>query len=369
MDQSLKRTLIRVGAAIVAAAIILWLMKLVETVTIIVLISFFFAYLLDPLVDRLASWRIPRSVAAFSVLMAALLFVVLIIVIIVPSIFTEVTKFAGGAPKYFEALSGYVAFILEKLDITLPETWDQAWAFISEKGRPYASKVFGVADPAKKVFTTIFESTMSLIGALVYLILVPVLIYYLLVSYDEIRTGIVDLIPPYTREPVLRKMKQMDEIIAGFIRGQFTVCLILAFLYSVGFTLIGIDLAVVLGIVSGLLWIIPYVGTLIALVGGVIMALVKFGDILHPAYVVLLITVTQLLEGYILTPRIVGGVIGLHPVVYIIALIVGAKLYGLIGMLTAIPATAMLKVLLEDAVTMYKESQLYQDGKGEGERA
>jgi len=100
-------------------------------------------------------------------------------------------------------------------------------------------------------------------------------------------------------------------------------------------------------------------------VGGVVMALVKFGDILHPVYVLLWISLVQVVESYLITPRVVGGKVGLHPIVYIIALIVGAKLFGLLGMLVAIPAAAMIKVLLGDAVTMYKKSQLYQEPERE----
>lgn len=367
MNQATRRYLLRIGAAVAAALIILWLLKQVEAVTVLVLLSFFVAYLLDPAVDRLTAWKLPRSVAAFLVLLVALLFVALLLVIIVPSILAELSKFASGAPQYFEKLKGYVLLLLDKLDITLPETWDQVWDFLKEKGKSHLTQIFGIANPVAQIFGVIFRSTLSIIGTLLYLILIPVLVYYFLVSFDEIRDSIVELIPPYTREPILRKMSQMDQIIAGFLRGQLTVCLILAFLYSLGFVIIDIDLAVVLGIVSGLLWIIPYVGTAIAVVGGVIMALVKFGDILHPVYVILWISLVQVVESYLITPRVVGGMIGLHPIVYIIALIVGAKLYGLLGMLIAIPVAAMVKVLLGDAVTMYKGSQLYQEPKSEDE--
>ncbi len=367
MDQATERRLIRIGAALAVAVIILWLLKQIESVAILLLISFFLAYLLDPIVDRLAAWKLPRSVAAFVVLLAALLFMALLVTIIVPSIIAELSKFASGAPQYFETLKGYVVWLLDKLDITLPETWHQLGQALKQGGKSPLSELFGMANPAAKMFTLIFQSTLSIIGFVLYLILVPVLVYYFLVSFDNILDSILDLVPPDTREPVLHKMSQMDQIIADFLRGQFIICLLLAFFYSLGFVLIGIDLALVLGIVSGLLWIIPYVGTGLAIVGGVTMALVNYGDLLHPAYVIIWISLVQVLESYIITPRVVGGKVGVHPIVYIIALIVGAKLFGLLGMLIAIPAAAMIKVLLGDAVTMYKRSQLYQNPEGPGE--
>jgi len=296
VEKATERRVIRIGAAVAAALVLLWLLKQVESVAILVLISFFFAYLLDPLVDRLAAWKLPRSVAAFLVLLAALLFVALLAVIIVPSIISELSKFASGAPQYFETLKGYVVWLLDKLGIALPKTWHQLGQLLKQRGgKSPLSELFGIANPVAKIFTLIFQSTLSIIGFILYLILIPILVYYFLVSFDNILDSILDLIPPDTRGPFLDKMSQMDQIIASFLRGQFIICLILAFLYSLGFVLIDIDLALVLGIVSGLLWIIPYVGTGLAVVGGVIMALINFGDFLHPADVIIWISLVQVL--------------------------------------------------------------------------
>ena len=199
------------------------------------------------------------------------------------------------------------------------------------------------------VLSSIFKSTMSMLSALMHIVLVPVIAYYLLVSFEDIREGITDLIPPYTREPILQRLREMDMVLAAFIRGQLTIASILGVLYSLGFLMIGIDLALVLGLVSGVLWIVPYLGTLVAIVGGSALALAQFGDVTHVVYVWAWIGAVQLCEGYILTPKIVGEAIGLHPVVYILALIVGANLFGFVGMLVAIPVTAVLKVLLVSA--------------------
>jgi predicted PurR-regulated permease PerM len=150
-------------------------------------------------------------------------------------------------------------------------------------------------------------------------------------------------------------------MLAAFVRGQLTVCLTLAFLYSVGFLLVGIDLAIFLGITAGLLFIIPYLGTMVGLIFGSLMALAKFGDWWHPAYIVGWIMVVQLFEGYVLTPKVVGEAIGLPPVVYILAVMIGGNLFGFVGMLTAIPVTAVLKVIMSSLIDMYRESYLYTD--------
>jgi predicted PurR-regulated permease PerM len=157
------------------------------------------------------------------------------------------------------------------------------------------------------------------------------------------------------------KVRQMDTVLAAFIRGQLIVATVLGVLYSIGFLIIGIDLALLLGIVSGLLWIIPYVGTLFGILAGSAMALAKYGDLVHVGYVLGWIGAVQLLEGNVLTPKIVGHAVGLHPVVYILALIVGANLFGFVGMLVAIPVTAAMNVLVSTALEAYRNSYLYND--------
>lgn len=219
-----------------------------------------------------------------------------------------------------------------------------------------------MANPVGKAIAGVFASALSFVAALLYLVLIPVLTYYFLDSFDDMKKGIADLIPVYARDTVLARLHEIDLAVAGFIRGQIIICLILAFLYSLGFVIIGIDLAIVLGTTGGLLFIIPYVGTAIALVGGIVMALAQ-GDVLAAVWVVLWIGVVQAAEGYILTPKIVGEKVGLHPVAYIIALMVGAKLLGFVGMLIAIPLAAAIKVMLSAAVEMYMNSELYRDHK------
>ena len=186
-------------------------------------------------------------------------------------------------------------------------------------------------------------------------------------SFNNIINGAVDLIPAYTRGPIVNKFRQIDIVIAAFVRGQLIIALILAVLYSFGFIIIGIDLPVVLGILSGLLFVVPYLGTLVAIVGGSLMAFVKFGDVWHIGYVFLWIGVVQSFESYFLTPRIVGKAVGLNPVVYILVLIVGANLFGFVGMLVAIPVAAVARVLLVSAIEAYRKSYLYTDTERKSE--
>lgn len=357
-----RKTLIRLAAATIFIFVLIWFMMALESITTIVLVAFFLAYILDPLVTRLCEKGLSRPISAFLILLLGLSLFAGLLLIVVPAITGEIAAFARKAPAYVAALGDLLAKAMERLDIRLPENWSDITPAIIAKARELIPKL---ADPAarvvSKVFSSVFRSTLEILAFLLHVVMVPVLAYYLMVSFKDIKSGIVDLIPAYARETVLGKLGEIDLVLAGFVRGQLTIACILGVLYSVGFLIVGIDLAVVLGLLSGLLWIVPYVGTAFGLVMGSLMALAKFGDLAHPFYIVLSIAIIQTLEGYVLTPRIVGEAIGLNPVIYILALLAGAHLFGFVGMLVAIPVTAVLKVLMLSALEAYKKSPLYTD--------
>jgi predicted PurR-regulated permease PerM len=355
--------LIRIAAAILFFLTVVWVMKALESVTIMVLVALFLAYLLDPAADRLEELRVPRALAAFLLILAGLLVITTIFLIIVPAIVQEITAFVVRAPVYFSALKEYLVRALGDLNIELPDNWDAVFNLILEKVKELQPHLPNLTTSLVQVLTRIFKSTLGVISAIAHAVLVPVLAYYFLVSFRGMKKHGAELIPPYMREKVLRRLREMDAVLSGFVRGQLTICLILACLYSLGFVLIGIDLPIVLGTISGLLFIVPYVGTMIGLIGGSIMAAAKYRDLIHPLYVVGWIALVQILEAYVLTPRIVGQAIGLHPVVYILALFVGGHLFGFVGMLLAVPVAAVAKVMLMSVIDLYLQSEIYQDRK------
>ncbi len=353
-----KRTLIRLGAVVAFFIVLIWLMRALQSVTTIVMVAFFLAYILNPLVERLTSWGLGRPLAVSIILLSGLSLFVGLLLFVVPVVIQEITRFADVLPRYAWALHNQLMQLAEKFDVSIPQDWDQVTTLIIERGRQSLPRI---ADLSVQAFFSIFKSSLHILSTLVHILLVPIITYYLMASFDSIKQGIRDLIPPYARDPVVQKLVEIDRVLAGFIRGQLTICLILAVLYSLGFVLIGIDLAVVLGLVSGLLFIIPYFGTMIGVIFGSLMALAKYGDLVHVLYVLGWIALVQLLEAYVLTPRIVGHATGLHPVVYILAVIVGGNLFGFVGMLVAVPVTAVLQVLLSTAITAYRDSYLYSE--------
>jgi predicted PurR-regulated permease PerM len=362
MTPKMQRTLIRIGAGVVFFALLLWLMKALESVTTVILVAFFLAYILNPAVERLTAWGLGRSLAAFIILLIGLSVVVGLVMALIPAVADEIVAFATLAPKYIITLRDFMFFAGEKLNLPIPQDWDQVATMLAQKGREWLPRLPGIASG---LFTSVFRSSLQIVAAILHIVLIPIVAYYFMVSFTNIKTGIAELIPPYTRATVLGKLGEIDLVLAGFIRGQLTIALIMAFLYTIGFLLIGIDLAIVLGVISGLLFFIPYFGTLVALVGGSAMALAKYGDLVHVFYVLGWLAAVQTLEAYILTPRIVGHAIGLPPVVYILAVIAGAELFGFVGLLVAIPVTAILLVLLKSAAEAYRKSYLYSDAAGQ----
>jgi predicted PurR-regulated permease PerM len=362
MTPKTRRTLVRAGAGLSLVLFLIWMMHGLASITAMLMVAFVMAYILNPVVQQLGSLGLGRSVAAFLVLFLGLALIVSFVVIVLPAVLGEIGRFASRLPHYWSALQSLLLQAAQKLNLEVPQDWEQITNLVIERGRQVLP---GLADYSTRVVASLFKSTLNFLSATFYVLMVPVIAYYLMISFEHIKRDAEALIPPYLREAVMDKVLQVDAVLAAFVRGQLTVATVLGILYSIGFLIIGIDLALVLGILSGLLWIVPYVGTLFALVAGSAMALAKFGDLLHVGYVVAWVASVQLLEGYVLTPRIVGHAVGLHPVVYILALIVGANLFGFVGLLVAIPVTAALKVLLKTGLDAYRSSYLYNDPAAE----
>ncbi len=358
MTSRAKRTLIRVAVGLVFLVLFLKVLSLLSTIATVVLVSMAFAYILNPVVNKLHSYGVERPAGALLLVVTGTFVLIVAFILVMPAIIRELVSFAASWPKYFLAIHGKVLTILERFNIETPQQWDEIGTLVLEKGKALLPDV---ADPLARIVNSVFTSTLFVLSSLFYVLLIPVLTYYLMISFEDIKNYVVGLIPPYLRSATLDKLLKIDAALAGFIRGQLTICLILALLYSIGLIGIGIDLPIVIGTTAGALFIVPYLGTIVGLTLGSLMALANFGDFAHVLYVWLWIGAVQLLEGYVLTPNIVGHAVGLHPVVYIIAIIAGGNLFGIMGMLLAIPVTATMKVIAVTLIEAYKKSYLYQE--------
>jgi predicted PurR-regulated permease PerM len=194
---------------------------------------------------------------------------------------------------------------------------------------------------------------------LMNLVLIPVVTFYLLRDWDGLVEGVRTLLPPRVEPIVSRLTREIDEVLGAFIRGQMMVMFALGIVYTVGLWIVGLDLAFIIGMAAGLLSIVPYLGTFVGVVAAVLSALFQFQDAFHPLMVLLVFAAGQSLEGMVLTPKLVGDKVGLHPVAVIFAVLAGGQLFGFLGVLLALPVASALNVLVRYAHTRYRDSSLF----------
>jgi len=312
------------------------------------------AYFLEPIVSSLEKKSIPRWIGTLITLSGFLFLLVFIILLILPMIFAQITSLVTAMPDYVEKAREHL----------IP--WAKHW--ISEISPNYSQHIEtaksqtteNVASLLGSALKRIISGGMSLINIVTLFILTPVIAFYVLKDWDKM-TGIIDnLIPRKSYAVIKEQLGEINKTLSGFIRGQALVCLCLGIFYAVGLRLNGLEYGATVGLVSGLLTIIPYVGTVFGFAVSTILALVQFeGDLIRTGLVILVFVIGQGLEGYILTPRLVGDRVGLHPVWILFAIIAGISLLGFTGALIAVPVAAVIGVLVRFAVKMYKSSNTY----------
>jgi predicted PurR-regulated permease PerM len=321
-----------------------------------VFLAFTIAYILDPLVDRLEAWRIPRAGAiaivffGFAAIVAAFLF------LIIPEVAHDVATVAKELPEHAKRALVKIEPFLTQQGIQVPKTADEWIARLKTQTDSLSpSSLAPVGDALKAVI----GGTASALGAVFGALIVPILAVYLLNDFDRMVAGIHDLIPMRWRPTVVSYAKEIDATLSQFMRGQLTVMAILAVLYGGSYWLLGIRLAIPIGIAAGILNFIPYVGSAFALVAGLLMALIGGGGPTQFIGVVIAYAVVQSLEGFVITPRIVGESVGLPEIWVLIALFIAGEVFGFLGVLLAVPAAAVLKIFIAHALAHYRQTGLF----------
>ena len=207
--------------------------------------------------------------------------------------------------------------------------------------------------------THVGRSGQLLVGWLTYLLLIPVVTFYLLRDWDHLVAAVRDLLPKRLEPTVVKLAREIDAVLAEFLRGQLTVMLALAVIYTTGLWLVGLELAFFIGMLAGFVSFVPYLGVIVGLVVASFAAFLQFQDVVHIAGVAAVFGVGQLLEGMVLSPLLVGDRIGLHPVAVIFAVMAGGQLFGFFGVLLALPVAAIIVVLLRHSRDEYLQSALY----------
>ncbi len=339
---------------LLAGALFLFILFLLQPVLTPFLIATLMAYLGDPVADRFERFGISRTLSVVIVFILITIFLVLFLLLFLPMIASQIDLLQSKFPAYIlwfkqSALPWLQQTfgveqnteLFDKFQTALTENWQKA------------------SDVAFIMATQLTRSSLAIIGWLGSFALIPVVAFYLLRDWDVLICHVRDLLPRSKVELVSQLARECDDVLGAFLRGQLIIMCSLAIIYTIGLAIIGVDLALLLGLLAGAASIVPYLGSIVGILAASIAAYVQFQDWIFLVYVAIIFGIGQLIESLFLTPVLVGDKIGLHPVAVIFAVLAGGQLFGFVGVLLALPIAAVSMVLLRHAHHSYTNSIFY----------
>ncbi len=313
------------------------------------------AYFLDPAADWLERHKAPRWLAATLAITLFGLAVLLVLALAFPLINAQFLAAAEALPRYSKKVEGLITGLLDYASQSL-DAGDMERLRNAVGGQiGKAVEVFGA------LVRRIFDGGMALVTVSTFLFVTPIVAFYMLRDWDRLIAWIDNLIPRAHVATVREQARLVDETLSGFVRGQATVCIVLGLTYGILLTAAGLQFGFVVGVLSGILAFIPYVGSIFGLIASLGLAVLQFDDPFRIAIIAAIFLIGQAVEGNILTPKLVGGKVGLHPVWVIFSLFAGGAVLGFLGMLLALPVAAAIGVLTRFALRQYRESPIYLD--------
>lgn len=319
-------------------------------------IAFLMAYALNPVVDKLSSWRIPRSAAIVAILIVVLGLVALFVVLLVPRIARDILAVLRELPSYVEASLARMSPLLTRMGITAPLTIDDVLHRFQSDAQGAMEPAL---QPAGQVLGWVVGGTASFISTVVAVIIVPVVAFYLLYDFHAMIDAVRGLIPQRYRDSSEKLGLEVNQVLGQFMRGQLIVMATLCVFYAVAYSILGVRLAIAIALVGGLLSFIPYVGSATALGLALLMSFLDWGGWGRVLGVIVAYTVIQLLEAFVITPRVVGEKVGLPAIWVLISLMIGSELLGFLGVLIAVPVAAVIKIFVLRALERYRRSSIY----------
>jgi predicted PurR-regulated permease PerM len=312
------------------------------------------AYLTEPLVKRLMRFRLSRKLSVTIVFIVMFCVLALLILLLIPLLENQIQTLTVTIPNMVDWMqNSIVPWIKQTFGINdVLINVNTLKSMLSEN----LSKAGGAADWMLK---TVLHSSATVLEWTVNIILIPVVMFYLLCDWTKFVRGIRDLFPRDIEPTVARIMDECDDVLSAFFRGQFIVVVVVSTLYSIGLTLVGLQIGLVIGVVAGIIGIVPYLGFIVGITVGSIAALVQFNSFSAVLMVWAVFIIVHAIENIVLLPRLMGNRIGLHPVAVIFAILAGGCLFGFIGVLVALPVAAVIAVCIRHLHREYRKSDLY----------
>jgi len=330
-----------------------WLLYLLGPVLVPFMAGALLAYLGDPLVDRLEARRFSRTLSVVIVFSVIVLVLLLILLLLVPMLGQQLGVLITKLPAYFAALQSNLIPWLQQFGIEVEAiNPEQIFNALRQHWGEAGSIVVNIVSQAS-------ASGIALVALFANLLLIPVVTFYLLRDWDILMARIRSVLPRRIEPRVVALASESDEVLGAFLRGQLLVMLALCLIYSLGLWMTGLELALLVGVLAGLVSFVPYLGSIVGVAAAGVAAVMQFNELLPIVLVFIPFVVGQLLEGMVLTPKLVGDRIGLHPVAVIFAVLAGGQLFGFLGVLLALPAAAVVMVLLRHLHDGYLSSALY----------
>ena len=317
-------------------------------------IAFALAYLLDPVTDRLESLKISRTFAVLVLMAGVFSLVTGIGLLIFPLLKLQAEHLVSNLPNYIAIMQEWMHPLLGV--VGEPEKIQE---ILNRELLKIGELPLKVISSITSILWGSVAGLFSFILFLANLVIIPVVMFYLLRDYDLINKKMLSFVPARTREQVLSLIKEIDGVLADFVRGQLMVGLIMAGLYSIGLFFCGTPMSLFIGLLAGLASLVPYLGLVFGFVPAAILTFMQTQDWVLVFGVAGVFAVVQGLEGMIITPRIVGEKIGLHPVAIILAVLLGAEFFGLVGVIVSVPVAAALNVIFTHGLNEYKASSFY----------
>ncbi len=353
-DRTLRRIFILAGIAL-----IIWVLYLLKPVVVPFIGAFLIAYLFSPLVDKLHNIGLPRWLSISLVFVGIGVAIFLAMWFLVPLVWEQLMYAKNNIPGNIHWVNyTFLPWLSETFNLVPMEIdTEQMSAAIME----YIQTNYS-ADSIQAMLLKVAQSGLNFIQIGGTIVLIPIIAFYFLLDWERMLENMRRLIPRKYEKSTLTIVGECHEVLGAFVKGQFLVMFLLGVVYAVGLQLVGIEVGIIIGMIAGLASIIPYLGFAVGIISAVVACLFQFGlDWVHLALVLVVFMVGQAIEGYILQPFLLGDKIGLSPVAVVFAVLAGAQLAGLLGMLIALPVAAIIVVLLRHARENYEKSNLYRN--------